>query len=168
MTYGVNMGEADEAAGALGQYASWSPGGSPSRADIVPVGQQSVGSFRLFTDKGMLKVREGVFGLVMENWLPFTTWLTNRFIGPPPARPAWQSQVWMGDGEDITRFGDNPSRDRAFPYPYEIGAVSGFMPMLDQYSMAWAWGKTPSGPGVLTPVSIPDQASYPNWQKVTG
>jgi hypothetical protein len=42
------------------------------------------------------------------------------------------------------------------------------MPMLDQYSLAWAWGKNPSGPGVLTPIPLAWQASYPSLRKVTG
>jgi hypothetical protein len=107
--------------------------------------------------------------LVYENWIPFTTWLTSRFIGPQqPANP-WESPVsFHGAGEVITRMGPYPSGERPFPYPYMIGAVSGFMPMLDQWSMAWAWGKTPSGPGVLTPVPIPWDAQYPQLPKVSG
>jgi hypothetical protein len=116
-----------------------------------------------------VRIRPGLLDLIFENWLPFTAWLTSRFIGPrAPAQP-WQSPVdlWPA-GEVITRAGPFPSGSRPFPYPYMIGSVSGFMPMLDQYSMAWAYGKTPSGPGVLTPVPIPWDAQYPNLPKVSG
>jgi hypothetical protein len=115
------------------------------------------------------RVRIRLLDLVFENWVPFTAWLMSRFIGPrAPAQP-WESPVdlWPA-GEVITRYGTFPSGSRPFPYPYMIGAVSGFMPMLDQYSMAMAWAKNPSGPGVLTPVPIPWDAQYPQLPKVTG
>ena len=104
----------------------------------------------------------------IERWMPFTESIQSRFVGPRPITQPFQSPSDFGIGENITRYGSFPSGARAFPYPYEIGAVSGFMPMLDQYSMAWAWGKTPSGPGVLTPIPIPWQTTYPNLRKVTG
>lgn len=107
--------------------------------------------------------------LVYENWIPFTAWITSRFIRPQAPQNAWESPVsFYGAGESITRYGTFPSDIRPFPYPYMIGAVSGFMPMLDQYSMQWAWAKNPSGPGVLTPVPIPWDAQYPMLPKVTG
>jgi hypothetical protein len=107
----------------------------------------------------MGRVREGVLGAILEAWLPFTWTVMSRFIGPRRPTKPFESMFDLDGAERITRFGDNPSAGRAFPYPYEIGAVSGFMPMLDQFSMQWAWGKTPSGPGVLTPIPLAWQIS---------
>jgi hypothetical protein len=116
-----------------------------------------------------VRIRPGLLDLIFENWMPFTAWLTSRFIKPQPPENPWESPIsFYGAGENITRMGPFPSGSRPFPYPYMVGAISGFMPMLDQYSMAWAWGKTPSGPGVLTPVPIPWDAQYPSLPKVTG
>lgn len=110
----------------------------------------------------------GLLGFVQANWVPFTSRMLSRFIAPrPPAQP-WESPYDVSAGEAVTRFGDFPSSDRPFPYPWMTGTVGGFMPMLDQYSRAFAWAKTPSGPGVLTPVPIPWDAQYPNNPKVSG
>lgn len=114
------------------------------------------------------RVRVSLLDLVWENWLPFTWTIVSRFIKPRPPTEPWQSPFDVDGSERITREGSFPSSSRPFPYPYMIGAVSGNMPMLDQWSMAWAWGKTPSGPGVLTPTPVPWDASYPNLPKVTG
>lgn len=165
-SFGTPLGHDD---GALTVYAGYWPGGStPGRSAVPPTGQPGIGPGPRFTDREEVVARPGVFGAVMNRWMPFTEWVTQRFIGPRKATAAWQSPYDVGEGETIQRQGPFPSAERPFPYPYEIGAVSGFMPMLDQYSMAWAWGKTPSGPGVLTPIPIAWQASYPNLQKVTG
>ena len=157
--------------GAHSVYATDNPGvGDIPGADVVPgVGIQGVGRIRRNTAWQMLRAARGgmFFGLQFENWLPFTASIVSRFIGPRRPTAAWQSPYGF-PGEDITRFGPMPSSDRPFPYPYEIGAVTGFMPMLDQYSMQWAWARNPSGPGVLTPIPIAWQASYPDWQKVSG
>lgn len=126
------------------------------------------GPWRGQTQVRMQKVREGIFGMVLEAWLPFTSAIYSRFLGPRPITQPFESPVDVGIGETITRYGSMPSGSRPFPYPYMIGAVSNFMPMMDQYSMAWAWGKTPSGPGVLTPIPIPWQVTYPTLSKVTG
>lgn len=114
------------------------------------------------------RVRVRLLDLVYENWMPFTAWIVSRFIAPRASTAIWQSPFDLDAGERITRFGSFPSSERPFPYPYMIGAVSGMMPMLDQYSMDWAWGKTPSGPGVTTPISIPWAITYPGLSKVSG
>lgn len=114
------------------------------------------------------RVRTSLLNIVYENWIPFTAWIMSRFIGPRAPTAVWQSPFDVDGSERITRFGSFPSQDRPFPYPYMVGAVSNFMPMLDQMSMQWAWGKTPSGPGVATPVPVPWQTTYPNLPKVTG
>jgi len=114
------------------------------------------------------RTRMSLLDLVYENWLPFTAWITSRFIRPRVPTAPWQSPFDLDNSERITRFGSFPSSERPFPYPYMIGAVSGFMPMLDQYSMQWAWGKTPSGPGVATPIPVPWMITYPDLMKVTG
>lgn len=114
------------------------------------------------------RIRVRILDLVFENWMPFTAWLMSRFIGPRPSPLPWESPDDLDAGERITRFGSFPSAIRPFPYPYMVGAVSGFMPVLDQYSMQWAWGKTPSGPGVSTPIPIPWDTTYPTLPKVSG
>jgi len=107
-------------------------------------------------------------GLVFENWLPFTWQLIQRVIAPRPPTYPWESPFDLDAGERITRFGTFPSSERPFPYPWMVGAVAGNCPLLDQYSLAWAWGKTPSGPGVLTPIPVPWDTTYPTLTKVTG
>jgi hypothetical protein len=110
----------------------------------------------------------GLIGQMIERWMPFTESIVSRFLGPRAPTAPFDSPFDMARGESEQRPGTFPSGQRPFPYPYEIGAVSGFCPMLDQYSIAWAWAKQPSGPGVLTPIPIPWQTTYPNLQKVTG
>lgn len=139
---------------------SFSPG--PNKTPAVN------GPWRKQTDNAMQRVRAAIFGAAMENWMPFTAWVWSRLIPPRPPTKSFESTFDLDGGERIQRQGTYPSGERPFPYPYEIGMVSGLMPMLDQYSMQWAWGKTPSGPGVLTPIPIPWQTSYPNLRKVTG
>lgn len=114
------------------------------------------------------RVRVSLLDLVYENWIPFTAWITARFIGPRKPTASFQSPFDLDSGERITRQGPFPSNERPFPYPYMIGAVSNFMPMQDQYSLDWAWGKNPFGPGVNTPVSIPWAITYPTLAKVSG
>jgi hypothetical protein len=106
--------------------------------------------------------------LVFETWLPFTAAIFSRFIGPRAPTANWQSPYDLDASERITRFGDYPSAERPFPYPYMVGAVSNMMPMLDTLSLSWAWGKTPSGPSVGTPIPLAWQTTYPNLPKVTG
>jgi hypothetical protein len=114
------------------------------------------------------RVRVRFLDLVYETWLPFTAGIIARFIGPRRPTANWQSPFDLDAGERITRFGSFPSGERPFPYPYMIGAIAGFMPMLDQFSLSTAWGKTPSGPGVNTPIPIPWATTYPDLMKVTG
>lgn len=114
------------------------------------------------------RVRVTILDLVYETWLPFTEWITSRFIQPRQSAQSFLSPFDLDGSERITRFGSFPVSERAFPWPYQIGSVAGSMPMLDQESMQWAWGKTPSGPGVATPVSVPGAVMYPDWAKVTG
>lgn len=147
-------------------YATeWPAIGESVGRDRVP---EVGGPWRRNTANAMQKVREGVRGFVQEGWVPFTSAIYSRFIGPRPAAAGWQSAMDLDSGLRITRFGSYPSSERPFPYPYEIGAVSGFMPMLDQYSIQWAWARPPSGPGVLTPIPAAWQITYPQLQKVTG
>lgn len=165
-SFGSSMGDGT---GAHTVYAGFWPSGSiPGHSAVPGTSQAGDGSTRRYTERDEVKTREGVFGAILENWLPFSAWIYDRFIGPRRPIAPWQSPYDLGQGDAIQRQGPFPSGQRPFPYPYEIGAVSGFMPMLDAYSMSWSWGKTPSGPGVLTPIPIPWQASYPNLQKVTG
>ncbi len=119
-------------------------------------------------DAAPQRVRTGLLNLIIENWLPFTANFFGRFIGPRAPTAPWQSPFDLDVGERITRYGSYPSADRPFPYPAMIGALDGNAPLLDQYSLAWSWGKAPSGPGIGTPVSVPFQASYPDLPKVTG
>ncbi len=116
------------------------------------------------------RVRGGWHSLaqMVETWRPFTWNIVSRFIGPRQPTANFQSPYDVSTGEDITRFGPWPSSARPFPWPYEIGCVSGFMPMLDQYSLSFAWGPTPSGPSIGTPPIIPFQQAYPDLPKVTG
>lgn len=165
---------------AYNAHAPLPAGRADSRAIVGGVGydlpdyaSQSVGSSFAPGSSGNQNVERvrirTILDIVYENWVPFTSWLMSRFIGPQTPRNAWESPVsFYGAGESITRFGSFPSAQRPFPYPYMVGAVSGFMPMLDQYSMQWAWARNPSGPGVLTPVPIPWDAQYPQLPKVTG
>lgn len=148
-------------------YASQNVGSA-----TMPHGSRGGGiGYRIETETNhlMVKVRESLYGYVQENWL---SWLWDafgyRWMGPQRRPEPFASPEDFDVGEHITRFGDYPSAQRPFPYPYEIGAVSGFMPFLDQYSMAWAWGKNPSGPGVATPIPIPWMIAYPTMPKVTG
>lgn len=165
-SYGTAFGRGT---GTHSVYAGFWPSGSIQGKSAVPAtSQQGVGPGPRYTQNSEVRARRGAFGAVLENWLPFSAWIMDRFIGPRPQAQSWMSPYDLGQGPAIQRQGTFPSASRPFPYPYEIGAVSGFMPMLDQYSMAWAWAKTPSGPGVLTPIPLPWQASYPNLQKVTG
>ena len=106
--------------------------------------------------------------IMAENWLPFTWPLMGRYITPRAPTASWQSPFDLDASERITRFGSWPSSQREFPYPWTTGAVDGFMPMLDAYSMAFAWAETPFGPGVLTPVPQPWAITYPGLQKQTG
>jgi hypothetical protein len=152
----------------IGVYASEQVGsptapGSSQHGPAFPAGRQQTR-----TGNGMIRVREMLAAYVFENWVPFTTAIRNRFQGPRAATQPWESPFDLSPSERITRFGTFPSGERPFPYPYEIGAVSGFMPMLDQYSMAWAIAKTPSGPGVLTPIPVPWDILYPSLAKVQG
>lgn len=116
----------------------------------------------------MLKVRESLYGFVQDVWVPWTTVVWNRYIGPRAPTHDWESPYDLVAAERITRFGDFPSGARLFPYPYEIGAVSGMMPMLDQYSMSWGYARNSFGPGVMTPIPIPWAVAYPDFQKTTG
>lgn len=154
----------------LSVYATPWPaaGGNPGQARVPAVALQSVGATKRNTRDQMLIAEPSGVATFLENWLPFTWAIVNRFITPRPPTAPWQSPLDVDASERIQRWGTFPSSARPFPYPYEIGAVSGLLPMLDQYSMAWAWARNPSGPGVMTPVPVPFQASYPNLQKVTG
>lgn len=105
---------------------------------------------------------------IVETWRPFTASIVNRFIGPRRPATSFASPYDVATGEDETRFGGWPSAQRPFPAPYRVGAVSGFMPMLDQWSMAFAWAATPSGPSIGTPPIIPFQQVYPDLPKQTG
>lgn len=165
--FGDNAGTGS---GALSLYAGWWPaaGDNPGQNMVQPAGNGATGTERVETERAMLISNESRIGAFLMNWVPFTAWIMSRFIGPRPPTAAWQSPFDIGGGERITRQGPFPVNERPFPYPYEIGAVSGLMPMLDQYSLAWAWGKNPSGPGVLTPIPLAWQASYPSLRKVTG
>jgi hypothetical protein len=137
-------------------YADWRVGsaGMPGSSGASP--------------PGAVPPLRALFGMIYENWLPFTAFIASRFLGPRAPTTDWDSPFDVSRGESAQRFGDNPSAGRAFPYPWMTGTVSGFMPMLDQYSAQWAWGKTPSGPGVLTPVPVPWDAQYPQLPKVSG
>jgi len=108
------------------------------------------------------------YSLIFENWLPFTWRIVSRFIGPRAPTQAWQSPYDVDASERITRFGGWPQADHIYPYPYVIGAVSGFCALQDEASLTWSWGKTPNGPSVGTPIPIAWQTSYPNLPKVTG
>jgi hypothetical protein len=138
---------------------------APDGATKFVGGSNSPGNVR---EPAPQRVRTGLLNLVLENWLPFTAAFVGRFLGPRAPTAAWQSPFDLDAGERITRYGTFPSADRPFPYPMMIGAVDGNAPLLDQYSLAWSYGKTPSGPSIGTPVSVPFQASYPDWTKVTG
>lgn len=120
------------------------------------------------TGNRMTKVRETLHGFIQETWVPFTAAVRSRFLAPRARTAPWQSPDDLDAGERITRGGSFPVAERPFPWPYQIGAVSAFLPMQDQYSMAWAYGRNPSGPGVLTPTPIPWDTTYPNATKVTG
>lgn len=82
-----------------------------------------------------------------------------------PRSGPWQPGDYDG-GERITR--PRVADNGIYPYPYIIGCVSGFMPMQDTLSEAWAWGKPGFGPGYQTPVSQPIQQQFPTLPKVTG
>lgn len=114
------------------------------------------------------RVRGWLFTHVYETWMPYTSRIINRFMPPRKATVYFESQYDLDAGERETRQGPFPLPQRPFPYPYAIGDVSGFMPMLDAYSLAWAWAKTPSGPGVSTPIPVPWDAQYPGMPKVSG
>lgn len=97
----------------------------------------------------------------LENWLP---WLRrgNPFI---PRSGPWQPGDYDG-GERITR--ERVAFNGVFPYPWMTGTVSGFMPMLDNYSMAWAYARPAFGPGVQTPIPVPFDQQFPQLTKVSG
>jgi hypothetical protein len=108
-------------------------------------------------------------GLVVENWLAFVWQImgARALVPRKPVKP-FESPFDVDAGERITRFGDFPSSERPYPHPYMIGAVSGLLPLQDQYSRAWAFGRTPSGPGVGTPIPVPFDAQYPTLPKRAG
>lgn len=141
-------------------------------AEIPGYASQAVGSPTIpgsSTQQPTERVRVvDIIRVVFENWLPFTASIfSGRYIPPRKPTYAWESPFGF-TGEQNQRWGDFPSSIRPFPQPPLYGAVSGFMPMQDQYSLDWAYGKTPSGPGVATPIPLAWQISYPTLQKVTG
>jgi hypothetical protein len=115
----------------------------------------------------MTRVQEFIENWSLSNWLPFTWGSMARFV--PPRAPT----VPFGSPYDltvagITRFGSFPSSERPFPYPWMTGAVSGFCPLMDDYSRDFSWSKQAFGPSVGTPMQIPWQITYPTMQKQTG
>lgn len=155
---------ADILLGGLSRLDSWV--GTPeipgkSQQPATGYGQER-GSFH------RLMVRLGVPNETLERWMPFTSAVTNRFEAPRAPSAPWQSPYDVDPSVRNLRFGDFPSAMRPFPWPYMIANIQNHMPMLDQLSMQWAWGKTPSGPGVLTPITVPTKAVYPQLPKVSG
>lgn len=102
---------------------------------------------------------------VLENWMTALT-AFGRTMAPRAAAPGFLAGDYTA--QDYNRTGPFPSALRPFPYPYVIGAVAGFMPLQDLFSLQTAWGKTPFGPGVNTPIPAAWQISYPQLPKVTG
>jgi hypothetical protein len=73
-------------------------------------------------------------------------------------------------GQSYDRHGTFPVETRPFPYPWTTGAVSGFMPMMDQFSMSYSYARPGYGPGyggTATPSGL-NQITYPMLAKVSG
>lgn len=152
----------------FGRYASEDIGSPGIPGNSYAAGNIGVGVASMPTGSATERVRGWLFRNVFETWMPFTAAIVSRFMPPrAPTRP-FESLFDLDAGERETRQGPFPLPDRPFPYPYAIGSVGGFMPMLDAFSLAWAWGKTPSGPSIGTPVPIPWDAQYPTMPKVSG
>lgn len=113
-----------------------------------------------FFGKGGMVVAAGQYLGWYNNWLP----------GPRNGQPfiprsGPYNNMDLDGSTRITR--EKTGRD-FFPYPWITGTVSGFMPMQDNLSLSWAWGKNAFGPGVNTPVSRPFDAQFPSLPKVSG
>ena len=160
-TQSLNEGSAD------GYYADEGGVSWPNAPDTIPA-YLAGAPVQQVTSRRMTKARETLLGFVHSVWVPFTSAVTSRFIGPRPSAAPWQSPYDVGLGEQITRGGPFPSPERPFPYPYQVGAVSGFWPMQDRYSMAWAYARNNSGPGVQTPIPVGWDITYPDLSKVSG
>ncbi len=116
----------------------------------------------------MTRVQEFITNWQFSNWLPFTWPTMARFTPPAPRATAFESPYDLDAGEHITRFGTFPSAERPFPYPWMCGAVSGFAPLMDDYSRSFSWSKQAFGPSVGTMMTVPWQITYPELQKQTG
>lgn len=102
-----------------------------------------------------------------QNWTTPLALVQTRPVFTPRPGSDYQSPDLNGSLA-YTRQPQVPSNTFPRPWPYIIGAVAGFMPMMDALSQSFMIGKTPSGPNVLTPPSMPPQAQFPQLPKVTG
>jgi hypothetical protein len=96
-----------------------------------------------------------------ENWQPWNRqgqpWVPR--VGP------YNSMDLDGAERTVKTWSGNRG---VFPYPYIVGNVSGFLPMLDVFSRAFAFGKPPSGPGSGgTPIPAPFDQQFWTMPKVT-